>query len=85
MKNFHGGVAIKIAISYGSYNVSETNMSELSFSIGSAAINTEFSLSFNNGECQIDALLGSNGSLTYTAVATGDGATNEECEQGAGI
>jgi type IV pilus assembly protein PilA len=95
----HGGAAMKSAsthalkaqtciqtgIECGSLNLSETNITELSFSGVSAAINTGFTLSFDNGECQIDALLGSNGDLSYSAFTTGAGATSAQCEEGAGL
>jgi type IV pilus assembly protein PilA len=95
----HGGAAMKSASSHalkaqtciqtgigcGSLNLSEINITELSFSGVSAAINTGFTLSFNNGQCQIDAHLESNGGLSYSAFTTGAGATSDQCEKGAGL
>jgi type IV pilus assembly protein PilA len=68
-----------------SLNLSIENNSELSSSGATAALNTGFTLSFDNGECQINSILEPNGDLTYTAIATGYAADLSECEGGAGI
>ena len=95
----HGSAAMKAASSFatqaqtciqadvgcGALNTSLGNLTELTISIASAAVNTPFILSYDNGECQIDALLGSNGDLSYSAFTTGAGATSAQCEEGAGL
>jgi type IV pilus assembly protein PilA len=95
----HGGAAMKVASGFASQaqtciqtgigcselNTSRDNLTELSFSLGSAALNTAFILSYNNGHCQIDADLDAQGGLVYDAVSTGAGASTPECLNGAGL
>lgn len=96
----HGGAAMKIASGFagqaqaciqtgvgcGELNTSRDNLTGLSFDVASAAINTNFTLMFENGECRVDAILTSDGGLTYAAQTTGaGGATTPQCQQGAGL
>jgi type IV pilus assembly protein PilA len=76
---------IQTSIGCDSLNTARNSLTELDFTVASAEVNTAFILSYDNGQCQIDADLGSNGSLSYTAASTGDGATSPECREGAGL
>ncbi|MCP4996873.1 MAG: hypothetical protein GY934_24320, partial [Gammaproteobacteria bacterium] len=42
-------------------------------------------LKYDNGECEVTATIGPDGSLHYDAVSTGTSASNEQCKSGAGI
>jgi hypothetical protein len=68
-----------------SLNVSTLNAVELNISVGSAAQNTSFTLTLDNGPCRLNADIDANGGLVYNAVSTGVGATTLQCEQGAGL
>jgi type IV pilus assembly protein PilA len=95
----HGGGAMKIASGFASQaqaciqtgvgcdalNTSRDNLTGLSFNVASAAINTNFTLMFENSDCRVDAILTSDGGLTYAAQSTGAGATTPQCEKGAGL
>lgn len=96
----HGGAAMKVASSFagqaqtciqtgvgcGDLNTSRDNLSGLSFSVANAAINTNFTLMFENSECRVDAILTADGGLTYAAQTTGaGGASSPQCQQGAGL
>jgi type IV pilus assembly protein PilA len=95
----HGSAAMKAASSFASeaqvciqtnigcadLNTSRDNLIELDFSVASAAVNTPFILSYDNGQCQIDAHLDAQGGLIYDAVSTGAGASTPECQEGAGL
>jgi type IV pilus assembly protein PilA len=94
----HGGVAMKVASGFASQaqtciqtgigcaalNNSPNNVTGLTFS-ASAGMNTSLILSYNDGDCSVDAHLTAQGSLVYSAVSTGSGATDLQCEQGAGL
>lgn len=95
----HGGAAMKAASSFATQaqsciqtnigcadlNTARNNLTELDFTVASAAVNTAFILSYNNGQCQIDASLGGDGDLSYAAVSTGTGTTDPLCREGAGL
>jgi type IV pilus assembly protein PilA len=95
----HGSAAMKAASSFatqaqtciqadvgcGALNTSLGNLTELTISIASAAVNTRFILSYDNGQCRIDADLDDDGGLSYDAVSTGAGASTPECREGAGL
>jgi type IV pilus assembly protein PilA len=95
----HGGSAMKITSGFAGQaqaciqtgvgctelNTSRDNLTGLSFNVASAAINTNFTLMFENNDCRVDAILTSDGGLTYTAQSTGAGATTAQCEKGAGL
>ena len=96
----HGAAAMKVTSSFASQaqtciqvgvgcaelNTNQNNLgAALTFSVASAAVNMPFILSFDNGECQINADLGSDGSLVYSAISTGDGADTLQCMAGAGL
>jgi type IV pilus assembly protein PilA len=97
--NSHGAAAMKVTSTFASQaqsciqtgvgctalNNSRDNVAGLSLSVASAAINTSFILSFNDGDCSVNAHLTDQGGLVYTAVSTGSGATDLQCEQGAGL
>lgn len=95
----HGGAAMKVASSFAieaqaciqtnigcnALNTSRDNLTELDFSVVSAAVNTAFILSYDNGNCRVDVDLEINGSLTYAAVSTGIGTSTPQCSEGAGL
>jgi type IV pilus assembly protein PilA len=97
--NSHGGAAMKVGSSFatqaqtciqtgvgcGALNISRDNLTELTISISSAAVNTAFTLSYDNGQCRLDAHLVADGGLSYDAVSTGAGASSPECREGAGL
>jgi type IV pilus assembly protein PilA len=97
--NSHGAAAMKITSSFAGeaqaciqtgigcddLNNSVSNLTGLTLSVVTAAINTAFILSFDNGVCQVDADIGTDGGLIYSAASTGPGATDPQCEQGAGL
>jgi type IV pilus assembly protein PilA len=49
------------------------------------AIDTAYSLVWDDGDCEITAAVTQNGLVTYTANNTGTGATKVQCESGAGL
>ena len=97
--NSHGAAAMKVTSTFASQaqaciqtgvgcaalNGSRDNVTGLTLSVASAAINTSFILSFDNGACSVGADLTADGGLVYAAESTGPGATDTQCEQGAGI
>jgi type IV pilus assembly protein PilA len=97
--NSHGAAAMKVTSAFAieaqaciqtgigcaSLNNSLDNVTGLSLSVASAAINTSFILSFNDGDCSVSAYLAADGGLVYTAESTGSGAADIQCEQGAGL
>jgi type IV pilus assembly protein PilA len=97
--NSYGASAMKVTSSFASeaqaciqtgvgcddLNNSVGNLTGLTLSVASAAINASFMLSFDNGACQVSADIGTDGGLIYSAASTGAGATNPQCEQGAGL
>ncbi len=97
--NSHGAAAMKVTSTFAkqaqsciqtgvgcaALNNSRDNVTGLSLSVASAAINTSFILSFNDGYCSVNAHLTVQGGLVYTAVSTGSGATHLQFETGAGL
>ncbi len=54
---------------------------------GSAGVDQDVGgdIKYDNGECEVTATIGADGSLRYEAVSTGTSASNEQCKSGAGI
>jgi type IV pilus assembly protein PilA len=53
---------------------------------GSPAVNTGFTIGYNEGECTISAALDAVAVITYTVTASGStGSTQAQCQSGAGI
>ena len=97
--NSHGGAAMKGVNGYvakaqaciqtdlgcTSLDAEVTAVTEMR-STGSIAVDTAFSIFYNNGNCEVEARLTNAGAVTYFATATGGGPiTDGQCEDGAGI
>jgi prepilin-type N-terminal cleavage/methylation domain-containing protein len=76
---------IQTSIGCDALNTAKDDLTGLTLSVANADVNTGFTLSFDNGHCQVDAHLLADGGLTYTAVSTGGTTRSPECEEGAGL
>lgn len=95
----HGGAAMKGVNNYVSKGLAcvQTGLgcATLSTEIGNdakisdggtaLAENTGGTLTFDDGDCQVAATITNDGLVTFAASSTGGGATDTQCQQGAGL
>lgn len=78
---------IQTGIACASLNTEIGNVTELSETAnsGTVAQDTAATLVWNDGTCSVTATITGDGQVTYAAASTGAGATDGQCQEGAGI